>query len=51
MNMQKLNHRQAQWTLYLYLSRFDFTLKHVLGIKMGKEEWVQELVVEGPDQK
>ena len=32
MKMQKLNHRQAQWALYL--SRFDFTLKHVLGTKM-----------------
>ena len=34
MKAQKLNHRQAQWALYL--SRFDFTLKHVLGTKMGK---------------
>jgi len=31
---QKLNQRQARWTLYL--SRFDFTLKHILGSKMGK---------------
>ena len=31
---QKLNRRQARWALYL--SRFDFTLKHVLGTKMGK---------------
>ena len=36
MKMQKLNHRQAQWALYL--SRFDFTLKHVLGTKMGKAD-------------
>ena len=36
MKMQKLNHRQAQWALYL--SRFDFTLKHVLGTKMGKTD-------------
>ena len=31
---QKLNQRQARWTLYL--SRFDFTLKHIPGSKMGK---------------
>jgi len=31
---QKLNRRQAHWTLYL--SRFDFTLKHVPGTRMGK---------------
>jgi len=34
MKAQKLNWRQAQWVLYL--SRFDFTLKHVPGIKMVK---------------
>ena len=34
MKAQKLNRRQARWTLYL--SRFDFTLKHVAGTKMGK---------------
>ena len=33
---QKLNRRQAQWALYL--SRFDFTLKHVPGKKMGKAD-------------
>ena len=32
--VQKLNRRQARWALYL--SRFDFTLKHVLESKMGK---------------
>ena len=36
MKAQKLNHRQAQWTLYL--SRFNFTLKHVPGTKMGKAD-------------
>jgi len=36
MKAQKLNHRQAQWALYL--SRFDFTLKHVPGTKMGKAD-------------
>ena len=34
MKAQKLNHRQAQQTLYL--SRFDFTLKHVPETRMGK---------------
>ena len=34
MKAQKLNWRQAQWALYL--SRFDFILKHVLGTKIGK---------------
>jgi len=33
---QKLNRRQARWALYL--SRFDFALKHVLGSKMGKAD-------------
>jgi len=32
--VQKLNQRQARWALYL--SRFDFRLKYVLGSKMGK---------------
>jgi len=36
MKVQKLNQRQAHWVLYL--SRFDFTLKHVLGTKMGKAD-------------
>jgi len=36
MKAQKLNQRQARWALYL--SRFDFTLKHVLGSKMGKAD-------------
>jgi len=34
MKVQKLNRRQACWTLYL--SRFNFTLKHVPGTKMRK---------------
>jgi len=33
---QKLNRRQARWALYL--SRFDFTLKHVVGAKMEKAD-------------
>jgi len=36
MKVQKLNRRQARWALYL--SRFDFTLKHVPGDKMGKAD-------------
>ena len=36
MKAQKLNQRQARWTLYL--SRFDFILKHIPGIKMGKAD-------------
>ena len=34
MKAQKLNRRQARWALYL--SQFDFTLKHVARTKMGK---------------
>jgi len=36
MKAQKLNQRQARWALYL--SRFDFMLKHVPGSKMGKAD-------------
>jgi len=36
MKAQKLNHRQARWMLYLL--RFDFMLKHVLGSKMEKAD-------------
>jgi len=36
MSSQNLNCRQAQWALYL--SRFNFTLKHVPGSKMGKAD-------------
>jgi len=34
--VQKLNWRQARWALYL--SQFDFTLKHVPGMRMGKTD-------------
>jgi len=34
MKAQKLNRRQARWALYL--SRFDFMLKHVPGSKIEK---------------
>jgi len=36
MSSQNLNHRQARWALYL--SRFNFVLKHVPGSKMGKAD-------------
>jgi len=36
MKAQKSNRRQARWALYLF--RFSFTLKHVLGSKMGKAD-------------
>ena len=36
MSSQNLNHRQARWALYL--SRFNFTLKHIPGSKMGKAD-------------
>jgi len=34
MKVQKLNRRQARWALYLF--KFDFALKHILGSKIGK---------------
>ena len=36
MKAQKLNQRQARWLLYL--SRFDFALKHVAGKSMGRAD-------------
>jgi len=36
MSSQNLNRRQARWALYL--SRFNFTLKHVPGSRMGKAD-------------
>jgi len=36
MKVQKLNQRQAGWALYL--SRFNFMLKHVPGSKIGKAD-------------
>jgi len=40
MKVQKLNRRQARWALYL--SQFDFTLKHVAGVKMGKADGLSQ---------
>ena len=42
MKVQKLNRRQARWALYL--SRFDFTLKHMAGSKMGKADRLSKRV-------
>ena len=36
MKAQKLNRRQARWSLYL--SRFDFALKHVAGKSIGRAD-------------
>jgi len=36
MSNQKLNRQQARWVLYL--SRFDFVLKHVPRRRMGKAD-------------
>jgi len=36
MSSQNLNHRQVCWALYL--SRFDFVLRHISGSKMGKAD-------------
>ena len=45
MKVQKLNRRQARWALYL--SRFNFTLKHVPESKIGKADSLSRR----PDQK
>jgi len=56
MKVQKLNRRQARWALYL--SRFNFTLKHVLRRKMGKvdslsrrPDWEVEVEKDNEDQR
>ena len=40
MTSQKLNHRQARWILYL--SRFDFVLRHIPGKSMEKADGLSE---------
>jgi len=40
MKAQKLNRRQTRWALYL--SRFDFILKYVVGVKMGKADGLSQ---------
>jgi len=56
MTSQKLNHRQVRWTLYL--SRFNFRLKHVPGKSMGKADelsrrpdWQEGVERDNEDQK
>jgi len=54
MSSQNLNSRQARWALYL--SRFNFVLKHIPGSKMGKADGLSrrndwEKGVEGDNEK
>ena len=56
MTSQKLNYRQARWVLYL--SRFNFTLKHVPGKSMKKTDrlsrrpnWQEGVEKDNKDQK
>ena len=54
MSSQNLNHRQVHWALYL--SRFDFVLRHILGSKIGKADRLSrrsdwEKSVEGDNEK
>ena len=56
MTSQKLNHRQARWVLYL--SQFNFMLKHVPGKSMGKADrlsrrpdWQEGVEKDNEDQK
>ena len=53
---QKLNHKQVRWALYL--SRFNFTLKHVPEKSMGKADrlsrrpnWQEGVEKDNEDQK
>ena len=55
MKAQKLNRRQLRWSLYL--SRFDFTLKHVAGKSMGRADslsrridWAEEVEKDNENQ-
>jgi len=55
MKAQKLNRRQARWSLYL--SRFDFALKHVAGKSMGRVDslsrrvdWAEEVEKDNENQ-
>ena len=45
---QKLNCRQARWSLYL--SRFDFTLQHKPGTSMGKPDALSRQADHGSGQ-
>jgi len=55
MKAQKLNQRQTRWSLYL--SRFDFALKHVAGKSMGRVDslsrrvdWAEEVERDNKNQ-
>ena len=55
MKAQKLNRRQARWSLYL--SRFDFALKYVAGKSMGRADslsrrvdWTKEVEKDNENQ-
>jgi len=55
MKAQKLNQRQARWSLYL--SRFNFALKHVAGKSMGRADslsrrvdWAEEVEKDSENQ-
>jgi len=56
MTSQKLNRRQARWALYL--SQFNFALKHIPGKSMGKADrlskrldWQERVEKDNEDQK
>ena len=48
MKTQKLNRRQARWSLYL--SRFDFALKHVAGKSMRRVDWAEGVEKDNENQ-
>ena len=55
MKAQKLNQRQTRWSLYL--SRFDFTLKHIAGKSIGRADslsrrvdWAEEVERDNENQ-
>jgi len=56
MTSQKLNHRQTRWALYL--SQFNFALKHIPEKSIGKAnglskrpDWQEEVEKDNKDQK
>ena len=56
MKAQKLNQRQVRWALYL--SRFNFALKHVAGKSMGqadslskREDWAKGVERDNENQR
>ena len=49
MKAQKLNQRQARWLLYL--SRFDFALKHIAGKSMERADSLSKRVDQAEEVK